>query len=50
MIYKRIGILGGMGPDATIQFYKILLQLTDVKIDQEHLEAIIAVLPQIPDG
>ncbi len=49
MSEKRFGILGGMGPESTVYFYKLVLQLTNAHIDQEHLEAIIAILPHIPD-
>lgn len=49
MIEKRFGILGGMGPEATILFYKHILDLSDVRLDQEHLETVIAILPHIPD-
>ncbi len=48
-IEKRLGILGGMGPEATLLFYKYVLQFSGAENDQDHLEAIIAMLPHIPD-
>jgi aspartate racemase len=44
-----IGILGGMGPQATIDFYQKILNLTPAQKDQEHLHVIINSYPQIPD-
>jgi aspartate racemase len=44
-----IGILGGMGPAATIDFMSKLLALTPASCDQDHLPIILASLPQIPD-
>lgn len=49
MSEKIIGILGGMGPEATIDlFYKIVKSTTAEK-DQEHLRIIIDNNPKIPD-
>lgn len=44
-----IGIVGGMGPQATIDFYQKILNLTPAQKDQEHLHVIINSYPQIPD-
>lgn len=44
-----IGILGGMGPQATIDFYQKILNLTPAHKDQEHLHILINSYPQIPD-
>jgi aspartate racemase len=44
-----IGILGGMGPLATVDFINKLIALTPAKQDQEHLPYFLANLPQIPD-
>lgn len=46
---RRLGILGGMGPLATADFYAKLTRLTLAQSDQEHLSTVIASLPQIPD-
>lgn len=46
---KRIGIIGGMGPLATIDLYTKIMNLTPAKIDQEHIPVIIDIYPQIED-
>ena len=46
---KIIGILGGMGPAATSDVFRQILQLTSVKEDQEHIHVIIDNNPKIPD-
>jgi aspartate racemase len=45
----KIGVLGGMGPAATADFFSKLVQLTPASCDQEHLPIVIASLPHIPD-
>ncbi len=47
--YKTIGILGGMGPEATLDLYRWIIKLTPASSDQEHIPIIINNLPQIPD-
>lgn len=44
-----IGVLGGMGPSATVDFMARVIQLTPATRDQEHLPLIVASLPQVPD-
>lgn len=44
-----IGVLGGMGPLATIDFMQKLLLATPAHSDQEHVPALISSIPQIPD-
>ncbi|MGG7048497.1 MULTISPECIES: aspartate/glutamate racemase family protein [unclassified Campylobacter] len=46
---KRIGILGGMGPLATIDIYSKMVDLTNAKKDQDNIPIIIDNYPQIPD-
>lgn len=46
---KRIGILGGMGPLATIDLYLKIVELTNAKKDQDNIPIIIDNYPQIPD-
>ena len=50
-IYKEkiIGILGGMGPAATSDVFRRILQLTPVEKDQEHIHIIIDNNPKIQD-
>ncbi|MFC1732096.1 aspartate/glutamate racemase family protein [candidate division KSB1 bacterium] len=47
--HKVIGIMGGMGPDATIDFYNHILSLTPAEKDQDHYPALIYSNPKIPD-
>ena len=44
-----IGILGGMGPAATADFYQKIIRATPAKGDQDHLRVLIFSNPQIPD-
>lgn len=44
-----IGVLGGMGPLATVDFMQKLLLATPAHSDQEHVPALISSIPQIPD-
>ena len=46
---STIGVFGGMGPSATVDFMDKLVQLTPATRDQEHLPVIVASLPHIPD-
>jgi aspartate racemase len=44
-----IGVLGGMGPAATADFYQKLIRATPAKADQDHLKVLIFSNPQVPD-
>ncbi|MFM2065546.1 MAG: hypothetical protein RLZZ584_455 [Pseudomonadota bacterium] len=44
-----IGVLGGMGPAATVDFMAKLVALTPASCDQEHLPVMVVNLPQVPD-
>ncbi len=44
-----IGVLGGMGPLATVDFLDRVVRLTDAERDQDHLPMVVAHLPQTPD-
>ena len=46
---KRIGILGGVGPEATIELYREIIRATPASSDQDHLPCIIIINPQVPD-
>lgn len=46
---KVIGIIGGMGPEATLDFYGRLIHKTVAKKDQEHFHIIIDSNSKIPD-
>ena len=45
----RLGILGGMGPQATQDFYQRILDRTDAARDQDHLPTLIWSDTAIPD-
>ena len=46
---QRLGILGGMGPQATQDFYQRILDKTDAARDQEHLPTLIWSDTSMPD-
>lgn len=46
---KTIGILGGMGPLATVELYKKIILKTKAEKDQEHIHVIIDSNTNIPD-
>ncbi len=49
MSEQRLGILGGMGPQATQDFYQRILDRTDAACDQEHLPTLILSDTAMPD-
>jgi aspartate racemase len=46
---KIVGILGGMGPEATVLAFQKILEHTPAARDQEHLRIIIDNNPKIPE-
>lgn len=46
---KTIGILGGMGPEATAHFFNLIIRHTAAAKDQDHVSVLIYSLPQIPE-
>ena len=46
---KTIGILGGMGPEATLDCFAKIIKNTPAKKDQDHLRVIIDSNPKVPD-
>lgn len=46
---KVIGIIGGMGPMATVDLFQKLIDYTEAKTDAEHIHIIIDNYPQISD-
>lgn len=44
-----VGVLGGMGPLATIDFLNKVLASTPAETDQEHVPVIACSIPQVPD-
>jgi len=49
MKQARLGILGGMGPQATQVLYQRILDMTDASCDQEHIPTLIWSDTAIPD-
>ena len=45
----RLGVLGGMGPQATNTFYQFVIDRTDAATDQEHVNALILSDSGMPD-
>lgn len=46
---RRVGIIGGMGPEATLDLFKKIIIHTPARKDQDHIPLIIDNYPQIPD-
>jgi len=46
---KTLGIIGGLGPMATACFLQQLIEMTDAKTDQAHLDVIVFNRPNVPD-
>lgn len=47
--YKKLGVIGGVGPAATALFFQRVVEYTNVACDQEHLDITILNRPSIPD-
>ncbi|WAW15590.1 aspartate/glutamate racemase family protein [Peptostreptococcus equinus] len=46
---KTVGVLGGLGPMATVYFYDMVVEMTEAKTDQEHVDMIIVNRASTPD-
>ena len=46
---KVVGVLGGMGPEATVDIFQKIVHFTNAEKDQDHLHIIIDNNPKIPD-
>ena len=46
---KTLGIIGGLGPMATAYLLQLIIEMTDAKTDQEHLDVIVFDRPNVPD-
>jgi aspartate racemase len=46
---KTIGILGGMGPAATVDLFDRIVKATPARRDQEHIPVVIVSNPAVPD-
>jgi aspartate racemase len=49
MNLKTIGILGGMGPEATVDCFDKIIKNTPAARDQDHLRVVIDSNPKVPD-
>lgn len=45
----KIGMIGGLGPAATVDLYDKIVKATPAKTDQEHIKVVVEQNPQIPD-
>lgn len=45
----RLGILGGMGSEATAYFLRLLAQSAGAQVDQDHVPFLLLSCPEIPD-
>lgn len=46
---RVLGLLGGMGPAATVDILDKIVRATPASVDQEHLPVLVRCVPQIPD-
>lgn len=46
---RMLGVLGGMGPLATVDFMRKLIALTPAGRDQDHVPMLVYSVPQVPD-
>jgi aspartate racemase len=46
---KTIGVLGGMGPEATVDFMTKVIAATPARADQDHLHMLVDHNPGVPD-
>ena len=44
-----VGVLGGLGPMASVYFYEMVVNMTEAKTDQEHVDMIITNRATTPD-
>lgn len=44
-----LGVLGGMGPQATVDFMARVIELTPAESDQDHIPMVVHNNPQVPD-
>lgn len=45
----KVGLIGGLGPAATVDLYDKIVKATPAKTDQEHIKVVVEQNPQIPD-
>lgn len=45
---RVVGVLGGMGPEASVDFMRRVIALTEVSCDQDHVRMLVDHNPQVP--
>ena len=48
-MHKTVGVLGGMGPDATVDFMSKVIAATPAEKDQDHLRLLVDSNPHVPN-
>jgi aspartate racemase len=48
-VKRTVGVIGGMGPAATVDFLGRVVEATDVSVEQEHLHILVDCDPSVPD-
>ena len=48
-VQKTAGVLGGMGPEATVDFMAKVIALTDASSDQDHVRMLVDHNPHVPN-
>lgn len=48
-IYKTVGVLGGMGPEATVDFMSRIVATTEASSDQDHIPMLVDHNPAVPN-
>lgn len=46
---KTIGVIGGLGPMATVYYLELITKMADVSCDQEHPRIVLKSIPDTPD-
>lgn len=46
---KTIGIIGGLGPMATVYYLELITRMTEAERDQEHPRILLEMIPDTPD-
>lgn len=46
--FRKVGVLGGMGAEATLELMKRILDATEVEDDQDHVPLFVDLNPQVP--
>ncbi len=45
----KVGLIGGLGPAATVDLYDKIVKATNAATDQEHIKLVVEQNPQVPD-